>query len=56
MSLSLYSPRFSKILSAQLHEQRLSFLEVGRSKTFGDPAIDRSQQLTGFDLFALAPP
>jgi hypothetical protein len=49
-------PSFSRALSVQLREQRLGFLEVGRTKPFSKPGIDLSQQLPSFDPFALAPP
>jgi len=43
-------------LSRQCLQQCLGLLEVGGVKAFGEPAIDRRQQLAGFvDLILLLP-
>ena len=39
--------------SSQLVEQRLCVFEIGRVEAFGEPAIDRCQQVAGFALAAL---
>ena len=58
---SMEVPRFSKIArsylihmsGAQLVEQRLGFLQVERVKPFGEPAVDRSEQLASVIPLAL---
>ena len=40
----------------QLVEQRLGVLQIERIEAFGEPAIDRSEQFTGFIPLALIAP
>src|SRR5262245_16837806 len=40
----------------QCLQQRLSFLEIGRVKALGEPAIDRGQQLVRLRAFTLLLP
>ena len=40
----------------QCVKQRLSFLEVGRVKSFGEPVIDRGEQVMSFLAFPLLLP
>jgi hypothetical protein len=42
--------------SGQLREQYLSLLHVGGVKAFGEPAVDRRQELAGIGAPALALP
>ena len=41
------------VLSPQVVQQGLSFLEIGRVKAFSKPVVHRSEQLTGFVSLAL---
>src|SRR5262245_43820152 len=43
-------------LSAEFFQQRPGLLEVGGVKALGEPAIERRQQLIGFDALALLLP
>src|ERR1019366_3268771 len=48
---------FRKPLSGvQLVEQRLSLLQIERVKTFGEPAVDRSEKIAGLIPLALTAP
>ena len=40
----------------QLVEQGLSLLQVDRVEAFGEPAVDRREEITGFGAFALVAP
>src|SRR5215472_15748384 len=42
--------------SRQLVEQRLGILQDRRVETFGEPAVDWREQITGFGAFALVTP
>src|SRR5262249_11856877 len=48
----LYTP----VLSSQLFEQCFGLLQVGRVKPFGEPAVDRREQLVGHGPLALLLP
>ena len=37
----------------QLVEQRFGFFEIGCVEAFGEPTVDRREDVTGFDLAAL---
>src|SRR5215831_2744827 len=39
--------------SAQLAEQRLCLLQIGRAKALAEPAVDRGRKVTGFGVPAL---
>ena len=39
--------------SRQFFEQRLRRHQVGRVETFGEPAVDRSEEVAGFGVAAL---
>ena len=41
---------------AQLIQQRLRVLQVRRIETFGEPIVDRTEQITGFRALALVAP
>jgi hypothetical protein len=48
---------FSKLFSGvQLLEQRLRLLQIERVETFGEPAVDRSEQIEGLIPLALIAP
>jgi hypothetical protein len=40
-------------LSPQLVEQRLRLPQIGRAEPFGEPAVDRDEQIVGFGPAAL---
>jgi hypothetical protein len=42
--------------SRQLLQERLRLLEIGRIKAFGEPAVDRRQEVAGFGALALVAP
>src|SRR5215467_14354986 len=42
--------------SRQLVEQRLGLLQHRRVEAFGEPVVDRRQQIAGLDAFALIAP
>src|SRR5215467_3749590 len=42
--------------SRQLIEQRLGILQDRRAEAFGEPAVDRGEQVTGLGAFALVAP
>jgi hypothetical protein len=42
--------------SRQLIEQRLGIVQDRRVETFGEPAVDRGEQVTGLDALALIAP
>ena len=42
--------------SVMLLQQRLGLLQNRRVETFGEPAVDRGQEFTGFGALALIPP
>src|SRR5262249_17733590 len=44
------------VLSRQLIKQRLGVLQVSGVKALGEPAVDRCQQLIGFDALTLQLP
>src|SRR5215831_20528079 len=42
--------------SSQLVEQRLGFLQNRRVETFGEPAVNRGEEIAGFIVLALVKP
>jgi hypothetical protein len=44
------------MLSRQLVQQHLSLLQIERVEAFGEPAVDRSEKLTGLTPLALVTP
>src|SRR3989442_1320882 len=44
------------LLAFKFHQQRLSLLQVCRTKPFGEPAVDLGQHLAGLFLLALLLP
>ena len=46
----------SALSSGQLVEQRLRLLQIARVKPFGEPAVDRSEQIAGLIPLALVAP
>src|SRR6516164_2441262 len=45
--------RTSSSLLPEFVEQRLCVFEIGRIKAFGEPAVERGEQVAGFGLAAL---
>ena len=45
--------RTSSSLLPEFVEQRLCVFEIGRVKAFGEPAVERGEQVAGFGLAAL---
>ena len=50
------SSRFTWSLLSQCIEQGFCILQIRRIKAFGEPVVDRCQEVTGFLAFALLPP
>jgi hypothetical protein len=47
---------YATMRSVMLLQQRLGLLQNRRVETFGEPAVDRREQIAGFDALALIPP
>jgi hypothetical protein len=54
--LTTIFPSKHEIESRQLVKQRLGVLQHRRVETFGEPAVDRREKITGFGALALITP